>query len=280
MSDLMVLESQSIRLDERSIYLRELVIDALEGGGRGHVGATLSLIEIFRVLYDEILRVRPDEPDWPERDRCILSKGHGCLALYALLADKGFFDKAELGRQCRAEAMLGGHPERAHIPGVEASTGALGHGLSIGIGIALALRLKRSAARVYVVMGDGELDEGAVWEAAMSAAKHRLGNLTALVDYNKLQSYGPVAEVMPLEPLADKWRSFGFHVAEVNGHDVADLRAGLMGVAAVADRPSIVICHTVKGKGFDMAEGNAAWHHKAKVRAEDVSEMRDALRRH
>ncbi len=272
--------SQEIRLDARSLYLRELVIEALEGGGRGHVGSTLSLIEIFRTLYDDILRVRPREPDWADRDRCILSKGHGCIALYVLLADKGFFQRSELARQCRAEAMLGGHPERAHIPGVEASTGALGHGLSIGVGLALGLRLKRRRSRVYVVMGDGELDEGAVWEAAMSAAKHRLGNLVALVDYNKLQSYGPIPEVMELEPLADKFLSFGFHVEEVNGHDVADLGAGLNRAAQVTERPSVVICHTVKGKGFDMAEGNPSWHHKAKIGAEDVAAMRAALARH
>jgi transketolase len=270
--------SRTIRLDERSLYLRELVIEALAGGGRGHVGSTLSLIEIFRVLYDDILRVRPNEPRWPDRDRCILSKGHGCLALYALLADKGFFDRAELALQCQPEAMLGGHPERAHIPGVEASTGALGHGLSIGVGLALGVRLKRQNSKVFVVMGDGELDEGAVWESAMSAAKHRLGNLVALVDYNKLQSYGLISEVLALEPLADKWRSFGFHVQEANGHDVADLRTALN--ATSADQPNIVICHTVKGKGMDMAEGNAGWHHKAKIGAEDVASMRAALQRY
>ena len=272
--------SRDIRLDDRSRYLRELVIQALEGGGRGHVGSTLSLIEIFRVLYDDILRVRPHEPDWPERDRCILSKGHGCLALYALLADKGFFAVDELRRQCRPEAMLGGHPERGHIPGVEASTGALGHGLSIGVGMALAIRMKRQEARVYVVTGDGELDEGAIWEGAMSAAKHGLGILTVLVDHNKLQSYGPVDEVLALEPLADKWLSFGFHVQEVNGHDITDLHRGLHAAAIVTERPSVIICHTVKGKGFDMAEDNPSWHHKTKIGAEDVALMRAALGRH
>lgn len=270
--------SQEIRLDARSLHLRELVIQSLAGGGRGHVGSTLSLMEIFRVLYDDILRVRPHEPDWPARDRCILSKGHGCLALYALLADKGFFGHDELLKQCTAEAMLGGHPERAHIPGVEASTGALGHGLAIGVGMALGVRLKNLSSRVFVVMGDGEQDEGAVWEAAMSAAKHRLDNLVALIDYNKLQSYGSISEVLELEPLADKWRSFGFHVQEANGHDVADLRDTLRAISA--DQPNVVICHTVKGKGMDMAEGNASWHHKAKIGPADVEVMRAALARH
>ncbi len=274
--------SQEIRLDARALALRELVVEALEGGGRGHVGATLSLMEILRVLYDDVLRIRPDEPGWAGRDRCILSKGHGCLALYALLADKGFFGRDELRRQCTAGAMLGGHPEWRQIPGVEASTGALGHGLSIGVGIALGLRMRDSPARVFVVMGDGELNEGAVWEAAMSAAKHRLGRMIALVDYNKLQSYGPVAEVLPLEPLADKWRSFGWAVEEVNGHDVAALRSALRSHAdAAASRPpQILICHTVKGKGLDMAENAPGWHHKAKVSPADAAAMRAALARH
>lgn len=263
-------------MDARSRHLRSLVIDALEGGGRGHVGSTLSLIEIMRVLYDDILRVRPDDPAWPDRDRFILSKGHGCLALYALLADKGFFPVEELREQCRPGAMLGGHPQRGHTPGVEASTGALGHGLALGVGMALAARLQRRPSRVFVVMGDGELDEGSVWEAAMAASKHRLDNLVALVDYNKLQSYGAVAEVLDLEPLADKWRSFGFAVAEVDGHDVDALRDRLT-VPFETGQPAMLICHTVKGKGLDFAEGQALWHHKAKIEAPDVARMRQAL---
>ena len=190
-------------LDTRSRKLREMVIDALDGGGRGHPGAALSLIEIVRVLYDDVLRFRAGEPDWAERDRCILSKGHGCLALYAILADKGFFSEEELYRQSRPDAMLGGHPEAHKIPGVEASTGALGHGLSISVGIALAARLQGRDSRVFVIMGDGETNEGSVWEAALSATKHDLDNLIAIIDRNKLQSYGPTAEVLDLEPMAD-----------------------------------------------------------------------------
>lgn len=267
--------SAAAGLDERSRYLRRLVIDALEGGGRGHVGSTLSLIEMLRVLYDDVLRYRPEEPNWSERDRFILSKGHGCLALYVLLADKGFFPIDELARQCCAGAMLGGHPERGHIPGVEASTGALGHGLSIGIGLALAARLKRQNHRVFVAMGDGELDEGSVWEAALCAAKHRLTHLVALIDSNKLQSYGPKAEVQNIEPLADKWRAFGWEVEECNGHDVVALRLALAQTGRKA--PKVVICHTVKGKGLAFAEHNPSWHHKAKVLEADVAKMRAAL---
>lgn len=271
--------TSGVGLDARSKYLRELVIESLEGGGRGHVGSTLSLIELLRVLYDDVLNVRPNEPRWPDRDRLILSKGHGCLALYAVLADKGFFPTGELRLQCRPEAMLGGHPERAHIPGVEASTGALGHGLSIGVGMAIAAQRRAKPHRVFVVMGDGELDEGSVWEAAMCAAKHRLSNLVAVIDRNNLQSFGRVADVLDLEPLADKFRAFGFAVAEIDGHDLSALRQTFRACPLVPNRPSVVICRTVKGRGFDFAEHNPAWHHKAKVEAADVAKMRAALER-
>src|SRR5215469_1459689 len=174
-------------LDARSKALRRMVVESVVAAGRGHLGPALSLIEILRVLYDDVLSVRPHEPRWSERDRCILSKGHGCLALYAILADKGFFPPEVLATFCAHDSILGGHPEHGMVPGVEASTGALGHGLSIGIGMAIANRMRNSAARVFVVLGDGELDEGAVWEAAMAASKHRLDSLTAIVDYNKFQ---------------------------------------------------------------------------------------------
>jgi transketolase len=263
-------------LDERSLALRRKLVDALEGGKRGHVGASLSLVEILRVLYDDVLHVRGNEPRWPGRDRCILSKGHGCLTLYALLEEKGFFGPEELPRQCSPGALLGGHPD-THVPGVEASTGALGHGLAIGVGFALAARMQRRASRTFVVMGDGEIDEGSVWEAALSAAKHKLSSLTAIIDYNKLQSYGAVADVMPLEPLADKWRAFGFAVREVDGHDVTALRATFAALPFDAGKPNLVIAHTVKGAGVPVAEGDPKWHHKASVNAETVAMLRAAL---
>jgi transketolase len=263
-------------LDERSLALRGRIVDALEGGRRGHVGASLSLVEILRVLYDDVLDVRPDEPRWAGRDRFILSKGHGCLTLYAMLAERGFFDPAELARQCTPGALLGGHPD-TRVPGVEASTGALGHGLAIGVGLALAARLQKRRSRTFVVMGDGEINEGSVWEAALSASKHGLSSLTAIVDYNKLQSYGPVADVLPLEPLTDKWRAFGFAVREVDGHDVAALRSVFGALPFEADRPSAVIAHTIKGRGIPVAEGDPAWHHKASVDAATVALLRAAL---
>jgi transketolase len=268
---------QSLRLDERSKLLRQLVLKALAGGGRGHIGSTLSLIEIMRVLYDDILRYRADTPDWPERDRCILSKGHGCLAQYVMLADKGFFPLAVLETFCRRQSILGGHPEAGKVPGVEASTGALGHGLPIGVGRAIGLRLHGLDARVFVITGDGEINEGSVWEAALSASKHRLSNLTVLIDYNKIQSAGPTAEILDLEPLAAKWSAFGFAVEEVDGHDLAALRRVLRAVPLAAGRPSAIICHTVKGKGLHFAENDANWHHKSSIGKELVERMRHAL---
>jgi|TARA_B100000315_G_scaffold21643_1_gene18875 transketolase len=265
------------KLDARSRMLRGMVIDALDGGGRGHPGAALSLIEIVRVLYDDVLRYRAEEPDWAERDRCILSKGHGCLALYAILADKGFFPVEELHRQCHLDAMLGGHPEAHKIPGVEASTGALGHGLPIGVGLALAARLQGRDSRVFVIMGDGEINEGSVWEAAMCAAKHGLDNLVAVIDRNKLQSYGPTAEVLDLEPLAEKWSSFGFAVHEAEGHDVDSLREGFAALPYESGKSNLLICHTVKGRGIAEAEHNPSWHHKARLSPEQVAELRKAL---
>ena len=264
-------------LDRRSLELRQMVIRALAGGRRGHVGSSMSLIEIFRVLYDDILIYRPGEPHWPGRDRCILSKGHGCLALYALLADKGFFAVEELDRFCRTDSILGGHPEAGKVPGVEASTGALGHGLSIGVGIAIGLRMRGAQSRVFVVLGDGEINEGSVWEAALSAHKHRLSNLTIMIDYNKIQSAGPVAEILDLEPLADKWRAFGFAVVEVDGHNVEELRRILSGVPLKADLPTAVICHTVKGKGIPFAEHDANWHHKSNLKPDVIAKLYQAI---
>ncbi|HXP02993.1 MAG TPA: transketolase [Stellaceae bacterium] len=267
----------SQRLDARSIELRRLVVRALDGGARGHIGSSMSLIEIVRVLYDDILRYRADAPDWEGRDRFILSKGHGCIALYVMLAEKGFFPLDVLDTFCRRDSILGGHPEAGKVPGVEASTGALGHGLPIGVGRAMGLRIKKNDARVFVVTGDGEINEGSVWEAALSASKHGLANLTWMIDYNKVQSAGPTQEILPLEPLADKLRAFGFAVAEVDGHDIAALRRVLRSVPLDRKRPSAIICHTVKGKGIAFAENDAAWHHKSSINKELVGQLYGAL---
>ncbi len=264
-------------LDERSLMLRRMVIDALAGGGRGHVGSSMSPLEVIRVLYDDVLRYRANEPKWMERDRFILSKGHGCLAQYVLLADKGFFPKDELKKFCTHDSFLGGHPEAGKIPGVEVSTGALGHGLSVGVGIALAARIAKRDSRVFVVMGDGEITEGSVWEAAMCAGKHNLDNLIAIIDYNKLLTYGLIADVQPLEPLVDKWQAFGFHTLEVDGHDVAALQNLFKSLPRVAGKPTAIIAHTVKGKGIPFAEGVPNWHHKSNLPPDQIAALYAAL---
>ncbi len=271
------MKNTSVRLDDRSKALRRTIIEVLASARRGHLGAAFSLVEILRVLYDDVLCYNAADPKWALRDRCILSKGHGCLALYALLADKGFFPREELARFCSPEGILGGHPDAGKVPGVEASTGALGHGLSIGLGFALHARKSGSRSRVVVILGDGECNEGSVWEAAMCAGKHKLSNLTAIIDYNKHQSYSSTHEVQDLEPFADKWTAFGFSVREVDGHDVHALRRELTALPFAPDRPGALICHTIKGKGAAIAENNLEWHHKSKITDADIHSLLTAL---
>lgn len=264
-------------LDERSMALRHKVVDMLECAQRGHIGSSMSLIEIMRVLYDEVLKFDPANPALVDRDRCILSKGHGCLAQYIMLADKGYFPEERLSEFCANDGLLGGHPSANKIPGIEASTGALGHGLSIGLGMAVDAKVRGRDNRVFVIMGDGECNEGSVWEAAMSAGKRGMDNLVAMVDYNKYQSYGETAEVMELEPFADKWEAFGFNCIQVNGHDLDELRQALSKDAVQPGKPTAIICHTVKGKGVSFAENNLAWHHKSKLPEDDIAAMRQCL---
>jgi len=269
-------ETKRCLLDARSIELRKRIVRVMESSRRGHIGSALSLVEILRVLYDHVLRYDPQNPKWTGRDRFILSKGHGCLALYVLLAEKGFFPEDELLKFCRHDGLLGGHPETT-IPGVEASTGSLGHGLSIGVGFALNALLRKNGSRTFVVIGDGESDEGSVWEAAMSASRYGLSNLTVLVDYNKQQSYGSTSEVQELEPFAQKWRSFGLAVEEVDGHDVGELRRAMDRLPFEQGKPSVVICHTVKGKGIGFIEGDLDWHHKNKLTDSEIASLYRAL---
>jgi transketolase len=269
--------SDASALDERSKNLRKMIVRTLEAGKRGHVGAAFSVMEILRVLYDDILKFDAAHPRWLERDRCILSKGHGCIALYVILADKGFFPEAELWKFCARDGILGGHPEYGKVPGVEASTGSLGHGLSFGVGFALSAKLNREKHRVFVIVGDGECSEGSIWEAALCAAQHKLDQLTVLVDYNKQQTYGTIAEVQGLEPIVDKWASFGFAVREVDGHDLDALRKILSQVPFEPGKPNAIICHTIKGKGVSFTERNLGWHHKAKITQAEALSLLAAL---
>jgi transketolase len=224
-----------------------------------HVGSGFSIADILAVLYGDIMRVDPQRPGWPERDRLVVSKGHAAAAVYAALANCGFFPRELLDGYCSNGSLLTGHVSHA-VPGVELSTGSLGHGLSVATGFALAARLAGSKSRSFVLMSDGECDEGAIWEAALFAGHHCLDNLVAIIDYNKIQSFGRVADVLDLEPFADKWRSFGWEVREIDGHDHAALRAAL---GQADHRPLSLICHTVKGKGVSFMEDRLEWHYKS-----------------
>jgi transketolase len=224
-----------------------------------HIGSCLSMADLLAVLYGSILRLDPKQPAWPERDRLIVSKGHGAAILYAVLAKTGFFPVADLMTYGQDGALLTGHASH-HVPGVELSTGSLGHGLPVGCGLALAGQRDQAGWRVYVVVSDGELDEGSNWEAILFAGHHRLDRLTALIDYNKIQSFGSVKEVLDLEPLADKWRDFGWTVLEIDGHDHGAIATALR--ADHAGRPKVIVAHTIKGKGVEYMEGELAWHYQ------------------
>jgi transketolase len=215
------------------------------------------------VLYGGVLRVDAAKPAWPDRDRFILSKGHACTALYAVLAEVGFFPEEWLRRFYVDGAQLAGHVTHHGIPGVEVSTGSLGHGLSLGCGMAIAAKRDGRAHRVFALLSDGECDEGAVWEAALFAAHHRLDNLVVFVDYNKIQSLGAVREVLGLDPLAAKWRSFGWAVREIDGHQFAEIEGAVSRVPLEPGRPSCVVAHTVKGKGVSFMEHDVLWHYRA-----------------
>jgi transketolase len=241
--------------------LRRHVVRMTSLGGSSHVGSALSMADIIAVLYGRVLRVRPDDPAWPRRDRFILSKGHAGACVYAALAERGFFPLETLDRHYRNGSNLSGHVSHKGVPGVEFSTGSLGHGLGVGAGMALQLRRLGGDQRVFVVLSDGEMDEGSNWEAILFSAHHRLANLTAIVDYNKIQSLAPVAETLALEPFADKWRAFGWDVREVDGHDHAMLREALS--SPPGEGPRCVIAHTIKGKGVSFMEHQVLWHYRS-----------------
>lgn len=257
---------QSLELIARKI--RGQVLTTISNAQIGHPGGSLSAVEILTSLYFSVLRIDPARPDWPERDRFLLSKGHASSALYVTLAERGFFPPELLSTFGKINSRLQVHPDMRKVPGVEMSTGSLGQGLSVGVGMALAARMDypdqphRLGVRVYVLLGDGECQEGQVWEAAMAAAHYKLHNLIAIVDFNQVQLSGPVREVMEVAPLADKWRSFGWAVKDVPGHNIGALLAGFAWAHRVVDRPSVLIAHTIKGKGVSFMEGKAAWHGK------------------
>ncbi len=226
----------------------------------GHFGGSFSLAEIMATLYFRVMKIRPADPAWPERDRLILSKGHAGIVQYAAMALAGYFPVEELLTLKKLGSRLQGHPDLTKLPGIEANTGSLGQGLSMACGLAAGLRLDHSPARVYCVVGDGELAEGQIWEAAMTARVHKLDNLTAILDYNTVQAMGTVHERFDTTPYREKWDAFGWHTIEADGHDVQSMTDAFAAAAAIKGKPSIIIAHTIKGKGLDYAEGNANYH--------------------
>ena len=243
----------------KSVLLRKKTLDAIYGAGAGHTGGGLSCLDILNVLYNRILNVSPQTASDPQRDRYVQSKGHSVEALYAVLADRGFFPESELHTICHYKSHFVGHPTR-HIPGIEMNTGALGHGLPICVGMALAGKMDNASYRVFTLLGDGELAEGSNWEAALAAAHYKLDNLTAIIDHNTLQITGRTRDVCSNEPLDEKWHAFGWAVKTINGHNFAELTEALS-KPAENGKPTCVIANTIKGKGVSFMEDVAKWHH-------------------
>lgn len=247
------------RLRDHALRVRERIVRMCANPEGGHLGGSMSLVEILVTLYHRVLRIDPNRPDAPDRDLLVLSKGHGAIALYATLAERGFFPEQWLSEYAHPDAALTAHPNTV-VPGVEVSTGSLGHGLSLGVGFAMGFRLSGTDRRCFVVLGDGELQEGSIWEAVMAAGAHRLDQLVAVVDRNGLQITGPTEQAVGLEPLADRWRSFGWQAMDVDGHDPTQLKEALL-AAPGGGRPTVVIAHTVKGKGLPYVEGQTRSHY-------------------
>ena len=232
-------------------------------GGGSHIGSALSIADLLAVLYADILTFDPKEPKAPNRDRFILSKGHAGAAVYAVLAESGFFSNEKLATHYKNGSNLSGHVSHKGIPGVELSTGSLGHGLNVGVGMAKAAKLDKKGHKIFVLLSDGECDEGSVWEAAMFASHHKLENLVALIDYNKIQSLDSVENTLTLEPFKNKWESFGWNAVEINGHDHKQIKLELLNVPYIANKPSVYICNTTKGKGVSFMENSVLWHYRS-----------------
>jgi transketolase len=255
-------------LEEMAKKLRRHVITMIATAGSGHPGGSLSAADIITALYFKVLRHDPRNPQWSERDRFILSKGHAAPILYAALAEAGYFPVAELATLRKLDSRLQGHADRKFTPGVEMSAGSLGMGLSFAIGVALAARLDSKAYRTYVLLSDGECEEGQTWEAALSAAHFKLDNLTAIVDYNGIQLSGWIRDIMNLEPFTQKWQAFGWHTIDIAGHDFDQILPACQGAEKIKGKPTVIVARTIKGKGVSFMENNVAFHGKAPTREE------------
>jgi len=251
-------------LQKKATDIRVDIIEMLCEAGSGHSGGSLSIADVFAYLYfSGDLKLDPKNPLMKDRDRIVLSKGHACPVLYAALIEKGYIDRSNLKTLRKFGSILQGHPDMKKVPGVEMSTGSLGQGLSAGVGMALGLRLDNYPSNVFVIIGDGEIEEGQIWEAAMAAANYKLGNLIGILDKNGLQIDGFTKDIMNSEPLADKWRAFGWEVFEINGHNFDEIEDAIKKAKEIKDRPVMIIAHTVKGKGVSFMENQCGWHGKA-----------------
>lgn len=262
-------------LNSKSYEIRQRIMDIFQYGNRGHIPSAFSVTEILSTLYFQHIDSEKIKINDPNRDRVILSKGHGCLALYAILNQLEVLSEDELKKFCRPGSNIGGHPTKGKILGIEASTGSLGLGPSVGVGMALQLKRQKSEGQVYVITGDGEINEGSVWESLLSCGNKHLNNFTLIVDYNKFQSYSSTKEVCDLEPLADKFRSFKFEVLEVDM--IREPENFLLALREENKKPKAIICHTIKGQGSPILEGNLHWHHKSYLKTDQIKEIRDSI---
>jgi len=249
-----------LKLKETARQIRRDIVTMLAEAGSGHPGGSLSAVEIVTALYFKEMRIDPANPKWPDRDRFVLSKGHAAPVLFSVLAERGFLPREELLTFRKINSRLQGHPDMKKAPGVEMSTGSLGQGLSAAVGMALAGKLDKKDYRVFVLLGDGEVEEGQVWEASMAAAHYKLDNLTAFLDHNRLQIDGPVAEIMSPEPLDQKYKAFGWHVIKIDGHSFAEITGAVAEARSTQGKPTMIIAETVKGKGVSFMENQVGWH--------------------
>lgn len=263
------------KLNDKTKRLRAEMLVMLQRAGSGHPGGALSSIDLLTVLYNNVMRHNPKNPRWENRDRFVLSKGHVCPALYVVLADCGYFEKKELKTLRKLGSILQGHPYMGKTPGLDVSSGSLGQGLSIAVGMSIAAKTDHKPIRVYCLMGDGEQQEGQIWEAAMAAGQYKLDNLCGIVDYNGLQIDGAVKDVMDIAPLADKWRSFNWNVIELDGHNMEEIHQAFSDAEQYKGKPTVLIAKTVKGKGVSFMENNAAWHGTAPDNGQLISALEE-----